>query len=101
MMSQKSYSEKQVIDIIERVLENRNDIDLDENFLYNLANYTLKSASELDIIVDRPPISPANETNDKINNTQLSEIIKMLAIINKLIDLLSLNREGHKIKPEN
>ncbi len=101
MMSQKSYSEKQVIDIIERVLENRNDIDLNENFLYNLTNYTMKNASELDIIVDRPPISPANKTNDKINNTQLSEIIKMLAIINKPIDLLSLNREGHKIKPEN
>lgn len=101
MMSQKSYSKKQVIDIIEKVLENRNDIDLDKNFLYDLANYTLKSAFELDIIADSPPVSPANETNGKINDTQLTEIIKMLAIINKLIDILSLNRETRKIKSEN
>jgi len=87
-MSLNSKLEKRILPVIKWVLENRQDIDSSDNFISEVALYTLNNVSVMDMISDKPFLINSSYSQIGSDDLRLTEIIKLLAIINKTIDYL-------------
>lgn len=88
LMSLNSKLEKRILPVIKWVLENRQDIDSSDNFISEVALYTLNNVSVMDMISDKPFLINSSYSQIGSDDLRLTEIIKLLAIINKTIDYL-------------
>jgi len=88
LMSPNSKLEKRILPVIKWVLENRQDIDSNDNFISEIALYTLNNVSVMDMISDKPFWINSSYSQIGSDDLRLTEIIKLLAIINKTIDYL-------------
>ncbi len=87
-MSPNSKLEKRILPVIKWVLENRQDIDSNDNFISEIALYTLNNVSVMDMISDKPFWINSSYGQIGSDDLRLTEIIKLLVIINKTIDYL-------------
>ena len=86
MMSPKNYSEDQIIDVIKRILNTRQDIKTDASLQAKIIDHILKNRSVKHTLTVMQEISAGPEINDNAANYLLKKIIKLLAVITRVID---------------
>jgi len=80
-----------IVDLIKRVLENRYDIQPNEEFILDVADYTIER-TQLTRLISENIIVKNSSTNIR-EDYRLRKIIELLAIVNRAIDVVSL-RDG-------
>jgi hypothetical protein len=80
-----------IVDLIKRVLENRYDIQPNEEFILNVADYTIESTQLTKLMSENMILK--NSSADIREDYRLRKIIELLAIVNRAIDVVSL-RDG-------
>jgi len=80
-----------IVDLIKRVLENRYDIQPNEEFILNVADYTIESTQLTRLMSENVILK--NSSADIREDYRLRKIIELLAIVNRAIDVVSL-RDG-------
>jgi hypothetical protein len=83
-MSKKKVGKKIIVDIIRNVLESREDVVLDDAFIFEVTTNTLKSTPVYEIISDMAEVDLVPE--DRKEHFKLSSCIELIAIINNVID---------------
>ena len=79
-----------IIDLIHRVLENRLDVTPNKNFIRDVAHYTLKKTQMERYIAESMII---NQTSINLHEDyKLGRIIELLAIVNRAIDVISVQK---------
>ncbi|HEB31789.1 MAG TPA: hypothetical protein ENI15_13095 [Spirochaetes bacterium] len=86
MMSPKNYSEDQIIDVIKKILNTRQDIKTDAVLLAKIIDHTLKNRSVKRTITALQGMPAGPEINDNTADYMLKKIIKLLAVITRVID---------------
>ncbi len=80
-----------IVDLIRKVLENRYDIQPNEEFILNVADYTIER-TQLTRLISENIIVKNSSTNIR-EDYRLRKIIELLAIVNRAIDVVLL-RDG-------
>ena len=76
-----------VVDLVRRVLENRMDVVSSDDFVHDVAHYTIEKTRIVRLIKESNLIQKnAVEIHDEY---KLSRIIEFLAIVNRAIDVVS------------
>ena len=83
-MSKKKVGRELITDIIKRVIANRDDIQSDEMFIRQVTSNTMKATPVVDILSKMDEIESSHL--DNMDNEQLSSYIKVLALVNSMID---------------
>lgn len=91
LMALETGSKIIIVDLIKRVLENRYDIQPNEEFILNVADYTIERTQLTRLISEN--IILKNSSADIREDYRLRKIIELLAIVNRAIDVVSL-RDG-------
>jgi hypothetical protein len=79
-----------IIDLVTRVLENRLDIKPNKSFIHDVASYTLEKSHAEKYIAESMII---NKTSiDLREDYRLVRIIELLAIVNRAIDVISVQK---------
>ena len=91
-MSQKNYSEDQIIDVIIKILDTRQDIKKDVFLTANLIDHTLKNKTVQRTITALQDIPEELQIDDITADYMLERIIKLLAVITEVIDNFTLYR---------
>ena len=81
-----------IVDLIKRVLENRFDIQPSEEFILDVANYTIERTQLRKLVCETMVLK--SSSSDIREDYRLRKIIELLAIVNRAIDVVSL-REGN------
>ena len=80
--------QKIIVDLIQRVLENRLDITPNKDFIRDVAHYTLEKSQVKRFIAESMIV---NQTSiDLHEDYKLGRIIELLAIVNRAIDVISV-----------
>ena len=90
MMSQKNYSEDQIIDVIKKILDTRPDIKKDAYLQAKIIYLTMKNKSVKRTIAALQEMPEGPEISDDTANYMLNKIIKLLAVITRVIDNIAL-----------
>jgi hypothetical protein len=91
-MSQKNYSEDQIIDVIKKILDTRLEIKKDDSLMAYIIDHTMKNRAvrhTISVLRDMPE-SPAIDGHT--SDYMLQKIIKLLAIITEVIDNYALSK---------
>jgi hypothetical protein len=91
-MSQKNYSEDQIIDVIIKILDTRQDIKKDVSLTANLIDHTLKNKSVQRTIAALQDMPEEPEIDESTADYMLERIINLLAVITEVIDKFALSR---------
>ena len=84
----KESPQKIIIDLIQRVLENRLDITPNKDFIRDVAHYALEKIQVERFITESMII---NKTSMNLHDDyKLGRIIELLAIVNRAIDVISV-----------
>ena len=84
----KQNPQKIIIDLIQHVLENRSDITPNKDFIHDVAHYTLEKTQVERFITESMII---NQTSINLHEDyKLRRIIELLAIVNRAIDVISV-----------
>ena len=94
MMSPKNYSEDQIIDVIKKILDTRQDIKTNASLQTKIIYQTLKNKSFKRSLAALQEIPVDPEINEKTADYILERIIKMLAVITRVIDNIALPHSG-------
>jgi len=86
-----------IVDLIKRVLENRYDIQPNEEFILNVADYTIERTQLTRLISENMILK--NSSTDIREDYKLRKIIELLAIVNRAIDVVSLRDGSENILP--
>ncbi len=86
-----------VVDLIRRVLENRADVVSDEDFVFDVAHYTIEKTRIGQLISESNILH--KRTAEIHEEYKLSRIIEFLAIVNRAIDVVSRKNESMNIFP--
>ena len=86
-----------IVDLIKRVLENRYDIQPNEEFILNVADYTIERTQLTRLISENMILK--NSSADIREDYKLRKIIELLAIVNRAIDVVSLRDGSENILP--
>lgn len=81
-----------IVDLIKRVLENRYDIQPNEKFILNVADYTIERTQFTKLISENMILK--NSSADIREDYKLRKIIELLAIVNRAIDVVSLRDDS-------
>jgi hypothetical protein len=90
MMSPKNYSEEQIIDVVKKILDTRPDIKNNAYMQAKIINHILKNKSVKRTISALQEFPTDSELNDNAVNHMLNKIIKLLAVITRVIDNIAL-----------
>jgi hypothetical protein len=84
----KESPQKIIVDLIQRVLENRLDITPNKDFIHDVAHYTLEKTQVERFITESIVI---NQTSLNLHEDyKLKRIIELLAVVNRAIDVVSV-----------
>ena len=86
-----------IVDLIKRVLENRYDIQPNEEFILNVADYTIERTQLTKLISENMILK--HSSADIREDYKLRKIIELLAIVNRAIDVVSLRDGSENILP--
>jgi hypothetical protein len=90
-------SELIIVDLIKRVLENRRDVVSNEDFVLDVAHYTIENTRIVRLIVENNILQ---KTTAEIHEEyKLSRIIEFLAIVNRAIEVVSHRNESMNLFP--
>ena len=80
-----------IVDLIRKVLENRLDVVSSEDFVLDVAHYTIEKTRIMRLISESNNLQ---QTNDIHEEYKLGRIIEFLAIVNQAIDVVSHRNES-------
>lgn len=93
LMSMNDNFEKLMLTLIKQVMENRQDIESNDSFIYDVAFYTLHSPKLMRMISEKPAELQPLKGKRGSEDIKLAQIIELLALINRIIDHLSTKGE--------
>ena len=97
MQNIENGSEIIIVDLVRRVLENRVDVVSSEDFILDVAHYTIEKTRIVRLISESNIL---HKTTAEIHEEyKLGRIIESLAIVNRAIDVVSRKNESMNLFP--